>query len=57
MEIENTNFTDIETINQGATTGRLTFAPTLSGDYFYQSQYSNNVYGQINIEDAPLRTH
>ena len=52
-EIENTNFTDVNTINQGATSGRLTFAPTISGDYFYQSQYNNNVYGQINIEDAP----
>ena len=33
-EIENTNFTDIETINQGATTGRVIFTPTISGDYF-----------------------
>ena len=52
-EIENTVFTDTETINQGATSGRVTFAPTISGDYFYQSQYNNNVFGQINIEDAP----
>lgn len=51
-EIENTIFTDTETINQGATSGRVTFAPTISGDYFYQSQYNNNVFGQINIEDS-----
>ena len=51
-EIENSTFIDTQTTNQGATTGRVIFAPTISGDYFYQSQYNNNVYGQINIEDA-----
>ena len=52
-EILNTAFTDLETQNQGATTGRVTFSPTISGDYFYQSKYNNNVFGQIDILDTP----
>ena len=53
-EIENTNFTEqYQTINQGATTGTVKFSPTINGDYYYQSKYNDNVFGEINILDAP----
>ena len=39
---------------KGATNGEIIFVPTISGDYFYQSQYNNDIYGTINIFEAPV---
>lgn len=53
-EISNDIFVDSQTTNQGATNGEVIFVPTISGDYFYQSQYNNDIYGTINIFEAPV---
>lgn len=51
--ISNSVFTDTETQNQGATSGQVVFSPTIAGDFFYQSDASDSIYGEINIADAP----
>jgi hypothetical protein len=50
--ISNAIFTDTETQNQGATSSQVVFSPTIAGDFFYQSDASDSIYGQINIADA-----
>lgn len=53
-EIPNEVFSSPEAANQGATIGTLSFTPTISGDYYYQSQFNNDIFGTINVFDAPI---
>lgn len=50
-EIQNSLFSNGNTTNQGSHTHstRVTFTPTEDGDYFYQSQYNNDIFGLINV--------
>ena len=50
-EIQNSLFSNANTTNQGSKdhSTRVTFTPTEDGDYFYQSQYNNDIFGLINV--------
>lgn len=52
-EINNSLFTDTQTTNQGSYNNsiKVTFVPTIEGDYYYQSQYNNDIFGLINVTE------